>query len=78
MRGRGWQNGQKRSVNAWTWQLQLLIVPSIQFDLFSKDVVLIPVNHNNAHWTAAVINFRHKRIESYDSMGMDRGIVFKV
>ncbi|KIM84540.1 hypothetical protein PILCRDRAFT_818108 [Piloderma croceum F 1598] len=49
-----------------------------KFDLFSKDVVLIPVNHNNAHWTAAIINFRRKRIESYDSMGMDRGEVFKL
>ena len=49
-----------------------------QIDIFSKDVILIPVNHNNAHWTAAAINFRKKRIESYDSMGMDRGQVFKV
>lgn len=36
------------------------------------------MNHNNAHWTAAVINFRKKRIESYDSMGMERVAVFKV
>lgn len=49
-----------------------------QVDIFSKDVILIPVNHNNAHWTAAAINFRRKRIESYDSMGMERGQVFKV
>lgn len=49
-----------------------------KFDLFSKDVVLIPVNHNNAHWTGAAIDFRRKRIESYDSMGMDRGNVFKL
>ncbi|KAG6837119.1 hypothetical protein H0H93_014425 [Arthromyces matolae] len=46
-------------------------------DLFSKDVVLIPVNHSNAHWTSAVINFRKKRIESYDSMGTRRDGVFK-
>jgi sentrin-specific protease 1 len=49
-----------------------------QFDLFSKDVILIPVNHNNAHWTGAAINFRRKRIESYDSMGMAKDEVFKV
>ncbi|EMD41725.1 hypothetical protein CERSUDRAFT_110298 [Gelatoporia subvermispora B] len=49
-----------------------------KFDLFEKDVVLIPVNHNNAHWTAAAINFRRKRIESYDSMGMERDQVFKL
>ncbi|TFY69051.1 hypothetical protein EVJ58_g649 [Rhodofomes roseus] len=47
-------------------------------DIFSKDVVLIPVNHHNAHWTAAAINFRRKRIESYDSMGMPRQNVFKL
>lgn len=51
---------------------------SVKIDIFSKDVILIPVNHNNAHWTAAAINFRKKRIESYDSMGMERGQVFKV
>ncbi|KAG5341382.1 hypothetical protein C0989_011093 [Termitomyces sp. Mn162] len=46
-------------------------------DIFSKDVVLIPVNHSNAHWTSAAINFRKKRIESYDSMGTRRDGVFK-
>ncbi|KAG5639315.1 hypothetical protein H0H81_004517 [Sphagnurus paluster] len=48
-----------------------------KIDLFAKDVVLIPVNHSNAHWTSAAINFRRKRIESYDSMGIKRSIVFK-
>jgi len=47
-------------------------------DIFSKDIVLIPVNHRNSHWTAAAINFRKKRIESYDSMGMANEAVFKV
>jgi len=46
-------------------------------DLFSKDVVLIPVNHGNAHWTAAAINFRQKRFESYDSMDMAKEKVFR-
>ncbi|KNZ71468.1 Sentrin-specific protease [Termitomyces sp. J132] len=46
-------------------------------DIFSKDVILIPVNHSNAHWTSAAINFRKKRIESYDSMGTRRDGVFK-
>ncbi|KAK0465314.1 uncharacterized protein EV420DRAFT_1513860 [Desarmillaria tabescens] len=49
-----------------------------KFDIFAKDMVLIPVNHNNMHWTAAAINFRHKRIESYDSMNMNRQLVFKL
>ncbi|KAI0047986.1 cysteine proteinase, partial [Auriscalpium vulgare] len=48
-----------------------------KFDIFTKDVILIPANHNNAHWTAAAINFRRKRFESYDSMGMARSVVFK-
>ena len=47
-------------------------------DVFSKDIILIPVNHNNAHWTAAAINFRQKRIESYDSMDLDRSDVYCV
>lgn len=50
----------------------------IQIDLFQKDIALIPVNHNNSHWTAAAINFRRKRIESYDSMGTERKHVYKV
>ncbi|KAH9947665.1 cysteine proteinase [Amylocystis lapponica] len=47
-----------------------------KIDIFSKNIVLIPVNHNNAHWTAAAINFDKKRIESHDSMGMGRQSVF--
>ncbi|KIK98321.1 hypothetical protein PAXRUDRAFT_803098 [Paxillus rubicundulus Ve08.2h10] len=48
-----------------------------KFDIFSKDIVLIPINHDNSHWTGAAINFRRKRIESYDSMNLDRRSVFK-
>ncbi|KAI0343926.1 cysteine proteinase [Trametopsis cervina] len=48
-----------------------------RIDIFSKDIILIPVNHGNAHWTGAAINFRQKRIESYDSMGMARQNVYK-
>ncbi|EIW64905.1 cysteine proteinase [Trametes versicolor FP-101664 SS1] len=65
LKGQGYQ---KARMSKWTKKI----------DIFSKDVVLIPVNHNNAHWTAAAINFRKKRIESYDSMNMDRGQVFKL
>ncbi|KAF8514523.1 hypothetical protein JB92DRAFT_140256 [Gautieria morchelliformis] len=42
-----------------------------------KDAALIPVNHGNVHWTLAAINFRKKRIESYDSMGVHRPNVYK-
>ncbi|TDL28824.1 cysteine proteinase [Rickenella mellea] len=46
-------------------------------DIFLKDIVLIPINHGNAHWTMSAINFRCKRIESYDSMLLDRSQVYK-
>ncbi|KAB5594097.1 Ulp1 peptidase [Ceratobasidium theobromae] len=48
-----------------------------KIDIFKKDVVLIPVNLGNAHWTCAAINFRKKRIEYHDSMGRKRGKVYK-
>jgi sentrin-specific protease 1 len=38
-------------------------------DIFKKDVVLIPINLGNMHWTAGVINVKQKRFEYYDSMG---------
>lgn len=38
-------------------------------DLFSKDVVVFPINLGSMHWVAGVINMRLKRIEFYDSMG---------
>ncbi|KAI0034931.1 hypothetical protein K488DRAFT_76942 [Vararia minispora EC-137] len=59
---------EKSRLNKWTKK----------FDIFAKDVVLIPVNHHNTHWTGAAINFREKRIESYDSMGAKNKIVFEV
>ena len=39
--------------------------------------MIIPLNHGNTHWTAAAINFRRKRIESYDSLGMYQRAIFK-
>jgi sentrin-specific protease 1 len=47
-----------------------------KIDIFNKDVILIPVNHQNSHWTAAAINFKEKRVESYDSMGIAKEKVF--
>jgi hypothetical protein len=52
----------------------LLVLP--QVDIFKKDLVLVPINQGNAHWTCAVINFRFKRIEAYDSMGRPGGARF--
>ncbi|CAE6516581.1 unnamed protein product [Rhizoctonia solani] len=49
-----------------------------KIDIFKKDVVLIPVNLGNAHWTCAAINFQKKRIEYHDSMGRKRGKIYKI
>lgn len=48
-----------------------------QVDIFSKDIVLIPVL-NDRSWAAAVINFRKKQIELYDSTGAQRDDVYEV
>ncbi|TRM61417.1 hypothetical protein BD626DRAFT_77397 [Schizophyllum amplum] len=48
-----------------------------KIDLFSKDVVIMPINHSNTHWTSAAINFRRKRIEYYDSLGSRSTMVYK-
>ncbi|RPD63185.1 cysteine proteinase [Lentinus tigrinus ALCF2SS1-7] len=64
LRGQGYE---KARLGKWTKKI----------DIFSKDIILIPVNHNNAHWSAAAINFRKKRIEAYDSMSMNASSVFK-
>lgn len=44
----------------------------LQVDLFSKDVILIPINQGNSHWTSAAINFKKKRFECYDSLRIPR------
>jgi hypothetical protein len=41
-------------------------------DIFAKDVVVLPINLSNLHWTAAAINFAEKRFEYYDSLGDNR------
>jgi len=45
-------------------------------DIFSKDVVLIPINQGNSHWTCLAINFKKKRVEFYDSLGLRRDTVY--
>ena len=37
-------------------------------DVFTKDLVIVPVHCHGNHWTLAVINFRDKRFEYYDSL----------
>ncbi|KAL1740095.1 hypothetical protein HDZ31DRAFT_48176, partial [Schizophyllum fasciatum] len=48
-----------------------------KIDIFSKDAIILPVNHSNTHWTSAAINFRRKRIEYYDSLGSRSPMVYK-
>lgn len=49
----------------------------LQIDVFSKDILLVPVNLGNSHWTCAAINLRLKRFEYYDSLGMEKPSVFQ-
>ncbi|KAG9021746.1 Smt3-specific protease [Tulasnella sp. JGI-2019a] len=47
-------------------------------DVFSKDVILVPVHQQNMHWTLATINFKKKCFEFYDSLGLSGTGVLKV
>uniref|UniRef100_A0A1A9WDH3 Ubiquitin-like protease family profile domain-containing protein n=1 Tax=Glossina brevipalpis TaxID=37001 RepID=A0A1A9WDH3_9MUSC len=38
-------------------------------DIFTKDILLIPVNLSNVHWSMAIIHFKNRTIKHYDSMG---------
>lgn len=37
-------------------------------DLFSYDLIMVPVNVNNNHWCLAVINLKQEKLEYYDSL----------
>jgi sentrin-specific protease 1 len=37
-------------------------------DVFSKDLIIVPIHCNGNHWTLAVINMKQKRFEYYDSL----------
>ena len=50
---------------------------SRRVDLFTKDLVLMPINVGQAHWVCAAINLRLRRFEYYDSMGMPSPVVFE-
>lgn len=38
-------------------------------DLFSFDIIPVPVHVGNVHWCMAIINMKEKTIKYYDSMG---------
>lgn len=50
-------------------QLKLSHLNPSQFDLFKKDIIIMPVNLGNMHWVCAAINVEKQRFEYYDSMG---------
>mgnify|MGYP003683902341 CR=1 FL=1 len=37
-------------------------------DIFARDLVVIPINCNQTHWTLALINVKWRRFEYYDSL----------
>ncbi|WFD32804.1 Ulp1 peptidase [Malassezia sp. CBS 17886] len=49
---------------------------SRRVDLFTKDLILFPINLGQTHWVCAAINLRLRRFEYYDSMGIARPAVF--
>ena len=40
-----------------------------KIDVFSKDILLVPINSNNTHWYFATIDLRDKQTRVYDSLG---------
>ncbi|KAM0788029.1 hypothetical protein ACM66B_006228 [Microbotryomycetes sp. NB124-2] len=63
----GLSAGGHKKVKRWTKRV----------DLFAKDIVIVPINHGNAHWVCSAINVRDKRIEYYDSLNGTNPAVFK-
>lgn len=39
-----------------------------KYDVFSKDLIIVPIHCHGNHWTLAVINLKLKRFEYYDSL----------
>uniref|UniRef100_V5EHA7 Ubiquitin-like protease family profile domain-containing protein n=2 Tax=Kalmanozyma brasiliensis (strain GHG001) TaxID=1365824 RepID=V5EHA7_KALBG len=47
-----------------------------RIDIFSKDLILFPINLGNSHWVCGAINFRRRRFEYYDSLGARNSSAF--
>ncbi|XP_062138795.1 uncharacterized protein LOC133847641 [Drosophila sulfurigaster albostrigata] len=58
------QNGHS-AVKRWTRKV----------DLFSKDIIPVPVHVGGVHWCMAIIHMRNKTIRYYDSMGKPNQMV---
>lgn len=66
-----WENLKNRGydgVKRWTRKI----------DIFSKDLILFPINLGNAHWVCGAVNMRFRRFEYYDSMGHRNGRAFEL
>lgn len=66
-----------RSKNCYTYDYTRVRRWTRKFDVFDYDMMLVPINQGNVHWTLGVINFRDKRVEYYDSMGGTNETVLK-
>lgn len=65
--GEGYEKGK---LDRWTKKAKV--------DIFEKEILVMPINHRQTHWTAGAVNFGKKRFESYDSMGIAKEDVTKV
>ena len=46
-------------------------------DVFTKDLLIVPIHCHGNHWTLAVVNFKSKRFEYYDSLFGSEDMVLK-
>ncbi|XP_033232645.1 sentrin-specific protease-like [Drosophila pseudoobscura] len=49
-----------------------------KIDVFSKDIILVPVHCNLNHWCMAIIHLKNKTIFYYDSLGDPSDIALDV
>ena len=45
-------------------------------NVFSKDLIFVPIHCSGNHWTLALINLRQKRFEFYDSLRGSEALIF--
>uniref|UniRef100_A0A1A9W530 Ubiquitin-like protease family profile domain-containing protein n=1 Tax=Glossina brevipalpis TaxID=37001 RepID=A0A1A9W530_9MUSC len=46
-------------------------------DIFSKDILLIPINVAGTHWCIAIVQIKNHTIKCYDSMGLSNPSILK-
>jgi hypothetical protein len=50
----------------------------IEGGIFSCDIMLVPIYINQSHWALGVLDFKHKTIEQYDSLGISETDFFEI